>query len=224
MAGTTVDENNVVYKTLREAINQAGFAFTLDEVLLAGAGREKLEAIRNVLAMNGVEDETLAKDIFTKFLALLDDAYRTLPVFEQPHATEVFHRLRDNGILVVLNTGYNRQTAEALTQKIGWAQGIDFDLLVTASEVSRNRPEPDMILLAMRHFGITDPLAVVKVGDSTVDVMEGRNAGCGINIGITTGAHTIDQLRTVSPEYIIHSLTELWPIVASPLAPVNQHI
>ena len=32
MAGTTVNENNVVYKTLRKAINEAGFDFTLDQI------------------------------------------------------------------------------------------------------------------------------------------------------------------------------------------------
>jgi len=36
MAGTTVNENNLVYKTLQKAINEAGFDFTLEQVL---AGR-----------------------------------------------------------------------------------------------------------------------------------------------------------------------------------------
>ncbi|WP_200890708.1 hypothetical protein [Pedobacter lusitanus] len=41
MAGTTVNENNLVYKTLRNAINNAGFEFSLEEVLAEGAGKEK---------------------------------------------------------------------------------------------------------------------------------------------------------------------------------------
>jgi len=43
MAGTTVNEDNMVYKTLRTAINEAGFDFTLDQVLEQGAGNEKLQ-------------------------------------------------------------------------------------------------------------------------------------------------------------------------------------
>ena len=45
MAGTTVDEDNVVYKTVRAAINAAGYQFTQDQVQAAGAGKEKSQAI-----------------------------------------------------------------------------------------------------------------------------------------------------------------------------------
>ncbi|SEJ38542.1 phosphonatase-like hydrolase [Dyadobacter sp. SG02] len=214
MAGTTVDENNVVYKTLLAAINDAGLSFTLDQVLQVGAGKEKLEAIRSVMSLQNIINEPLAREIYVNFLSMLDDAYRSQAIFEQPNASAVFRKLRENNVIVVLNTGYNRATAEALILKIGWRQGVDYDLLVTASEVTRNRPEPDMILLAMQHFGITDPASVMKVGDSTVDVLEGRNAGCRINVGITTGAHSLEELKTVSPEYIISNLNELWEIVA----------
>jgi phosphonatase-like hydrolase len=213
MAGTTVNENNVVYKTLQSAINEAAFDFSLEEVLEAGAGKEKLEAIRSILALRQVENEQLAGQIFTRFLKLLDTAYQTLDVFEQDNATALFRMLKENEILVVLNTGYNKETAESLVQKIGWKKGIDYDLLVTASDVSKNRPEPDMILLAMKHFGIMDARTVIKIGDSAVDIMEGRNAGCRINIGITTGAQTYEQLQTAQPAYIIDNLIDLMPII-----------
>ena len=45
MAGTTVNEDNVVYKTLQQVINNAGYDFTLKQVLAEGAGKEKLQAI-----------------------------------------------------------------------------------------------------------------------------------------------------------------------------------
>jgi phosphonatase-like hydrolase len=213
MAGTTVNENNVVYKTLQSAINEAAFDFSLEEVLEAGAGKEKLEAIRSILALRQVENEHLAGQIFTRFLKLLDTAYQTLDIFEQDNATALFRMLKENEILVVLNTGYNRETAESLVQKIGWKKGIDYDLLVTASDVSKNRPEPDMILLAMEQFGIENAGSVIKIGDSAVDIMEGRNAGCRINIGITTGAQTYEQLQTAQPAYIIDNLIDLMPII-----------
>lgn len=213
MAGTTVDENNVVYKTLMRAVNESGHDFTLEEVLAAGAGKEKLQAIRSILKLRQIEDEKLANEIFEKFLALLDDAYGSQEIFEQPNTTVVFHALKESDITVVLNTGYNRKTAEALVEKIGWKLGIDFDSLVTASDVTLNRPNPDMILLAMNQFGITDGSEVVKVGDSAIDVEEGQNAGCGLSIGITTGAHTPEQLRDANPDYVIDDLIELLTIL-----------
>lgn len=213
MAGTTVDEDNVVYKTVQAAVNEQGYDFTLEQVLAEGAGKEKLQAIKSVLALNGIDDAPLAARIFERFKAMLDDAYSTQRITEQPNATEVFSKLRARGILVVLDTGYNRKVATGLVERIGWQQGVDYDLLVTASDVTQNRPAPDMILFAMKHFGIEDGSVVAKVGDSTIDVEEGRNAGSKLNIGITTGAHTMEQLQTVNPEYIVNNLLEVYDIV-----------
>ena len=39
MAGTVIDENNVVYKTLLEAIKASGYELTLEEVLLCAVAR-----------------------------------------------------------------------------------------------------------------------------------------------------------------------------------------
>lgn len=214
MAGTTVNENNVVYKKLRKAINEAGFDFTLDQVLAEGAGKEKLQAIKSVLSVyGGVEDDALANRIFQSFIQQLETAYETMEILPQDNAADLFLELKKRGIMVVLNTGYNAQTAESLVAKLGWVVGNQIDGLVTASDVSNNRPKPDMILLAMKKCNITDPLEVLKVGDSTIDIEEGRNAGCRFNIGITTGAHTKEQLETVNPEFILDNLLELLPIV-----------
>ena len=40
MAGTTVDEDNVVYKMVRAAINAAGYRFSQEQVQAAGAGKK----------------------------------------------------------------------------------------------------------------------------------------------------------------------------------------
>ena len=70
-----------------------------------------------------------------------------------------------------------------------------------------------MILLAMRHHGLTDGKSVVKVGDSSIDIEEGKNAGCGLSIGITTGAHTQKQLEEAKPDVVIDNLMEILAMV-----------
>ncbi|MBS1520844.1 MAG: HAD-IA family hydrolase [Bacteroidetes bacterium] len=216
MAGTTIDENNVVYKTVQKAINEAGFDLSLEEVLTQGAGKEKLQAIKDVLsAYADNNDETLANQIYQRFIVHLAEAYHKLDILPQPNATELFAGLKERNILRVLNTGYDRQTAQTIIDKLGWEKGREFDELVTATEVHKNRPNPDMIWYAMKEFGIDDSKTVIKVGDSTIDIEEGKNAGCILSIGITTGAHTYDQLQTAAPDYVINNLSELLPIVDS---------
>lgn len=214
MAGTTVNEDNLVYKTLRNAINNAGFEFSLDEVLAQGAGKEKRQAIRSVLSTyGGITDEALSSKIYEEFIISLTNAYAKEEILPQPNALEVFSALKERNILAVLNTGYDRATATSILEKLGWKEEVDFDALVTASDVSGNRPDPDMIDFARKRFGITDPGSVVKVGDSTIDIEEGQNAGCGLSIGITTGAHTAAQLQTAKPDQIINNLIELLPLI-----------
>ncbi len=214
MAGTTVNENNVVYKTLQKAINESGFDFTLDQVLLEGAGKEKLQAIKSILKVFALkQDDKLADDIYQNFIVLLAEAYDSEVILPQDNAVELFHALRQRNILLVLNTGYNEKTAKSLIRKLGWNKGAEFDGLVTATDVMNNRPDPDMILLAMAQFDITNPREVIKVGDSIIDIQEGQNAGCLLNIGITTGAHTLKQLQSAKPDYVINNLLELIPII-----------
>lgn len=215
MAGTTVNEDNIVYKTLRNAINTiGGFQLALEEVLAHGAGMEKLQAIRAILKNSlGIENQQLADTIFSFFLQELKNAYQVEEIYPNANAQELFEVLKKKGVLRVLNTGYDRATAEFLLTKLNWKIGREIDGLVTASDVPRNRPYPDMILDAMVKFGISDSLSVAKVGDSTIDIQEGQNAGCALSIGITTGAHTSAQLGTANPDFIIDDLLELEAII-----------
>ncbi|PHN04584.1 phosphonatase-like hydrolase [Flavilitoribacter nigricans] len=212
MAGTTVNEDNVVYKTLRDAVNSLGHDFSLDTVLLVGGGKEKFQAVKDILSPvydDPGQLEADAKVAFQYFLDHLKVAYEKLNVVAYAGAQELFGYLQKRGVKVVLNTGYNRATATSLVQKLNWEEGRDFDLLVTASDVSNSRPAPDMIVLAMERLGIDEAEKVAKVGDSIIDIEEGKAAGCGLNIGITTGAQTKDQLATANPDLIIDSLLEM---------------
>jgi phosphonatase-like hydrolase len=215
MAGTTVNENMLVYKTLQKAILEAGFTVTLEQVLAEGAGMEKLDALRAILKKySNNQDGNLIHEIYHRFVDLLGTAYEENEIFPQDNALALFQALREKRVRVVLNTGYNRETAQSLIGKLGWEQGKTFDDLITAADVRQSRPHPDMIELAMQRAGITDAREVAKVGDSVIDIQEGINAGASLNIGITTGAHTRQQLESAKPNYIVDNLIEILPLIA----------
>ncbi|RZL19672.1 MAG: HAD family hydrolase [Pedobacter sp.] len=213
MAGTTVNEDNIVYKTVREAVNAAGFDFTLNQVLAEGAGKEKLQAIKSILETYADNtDEKLADEIYINFSKMLTSAYQNANLIPQPNAAELFSTLKERGILTILNTGYQRTVAESIIEKLHWHEGTEYDQLVTATDVKGSRPEPDMIRFAAEEFSV-DPSQIIKIGDSIIDIQEGKNAGCALSIGITTGAHTSEQLQSAHPDYIIDNLLELLPII-----------
>jgi phosphonatase-like hydrolase len=215
MAGTTVNEDNLVYKTLQAALNHYNVPVDLNHVLLYGAGKEKFQAIKDIISNSPFAlDEMVQLEAFNYFLAQLDIAYADFDVTPMPGAEQVFAALKQSGVKVVLNTGYNRATAENLLKKLGWTEGQQIDLLVTASDVLHNRPMPDMIFYAKDKLSITDTNQMVKIGDSCIDIEEGKNAGCLLNIGITTGAQTETQLMEAKPDYIVHSLTAMLDILS----------
>ena len=73
----------------------------------------------------------------------------------------------------------------------------------------------DMVVInAQLHVAnVGDARAVVKVGDTEVDVREGRNANCGLVVAVTTGAYTRDALAAHAPDRIIDRLDELLPLM-----------
>jgi phosphonoacetaldehyde hydrolase len=84
--------------------------------------------------------------------------------------------LRRRGIRVAGTTGYFREAAEACYEAAR-DQGYEPDFAICADEVPAGRPAPWMIFRAMEALGVYPPSAVVKVGDTVIDVEDGLNAG-----------------------------------------------
>lgn len=214
MAGTVVDEGNVVYKTLQKAINKKGYDLTLDFVLEFGAGKEKHQAIKDILKEMDVKNsEQEANVIFDDFRDMLSNAYNKLEASSYDGVEDLIQVLKKADIKVALNTGYDKKTAQSLLDKMGWKLGVHYDVLVTADDVKKGRPNPDMIFEAMKILNIKDSEKVLKAGDSIIDIEEGKNASCGMTVGVTTGAHTGEQLVSANPTFVVNSLTELKKIL-----------
>jgi phosphonatase-like hydrolase len=214
MAGTVVDEDNVVYKTVQKALQNGGVHVTLEQVLADGAGKEKSKAISDIaLKYDPSKDEDDVDKMYHNFVVMLNDAYEDMNVTPIDGAEDIFKELKEMGIYRILNTGYSKKTAMQLVSKLGWKKDRDYDDIVTASDVPKTRPFPDMIFMAMELMGINDAGTVAKIGDSAIDVEEGKNAACGLTVGITTGAHTRQQLAAANPDYIIDRLSDLLPLV-----------
>lgn len=207
MAGTTIDEDNVVYKTLMNAVNDYGYNVSLNEVLSSCAGKEKFDAIETLLEeINGKKED--AEAIFKDFSEKLKIAYQNLDVKPISGVENFLLKVRSAEKKVVLNTGYSSEIAQQLIKKLGWKENVHFDALITADDVTASRPNPDMIFLAMKKFGIDDAKKVLKAGDSAIDIEEGRNAGCGMIIGVLSGAQNRNELEKAKPDYIFECISD----------------
>lgn len=215
MAGTTVNENNLVYKTVQRAINIEGYGVSLDDVLKHGAGKEKYKAITDVLINCTDENDVdkVAERIFANFKVMLEKAYDESDISTFEGMEAFFDKLKSHDIKVVLNTGYDFKTANKLMNKLNWQVGVQVDALITSDDVINGRPHPDMIKMAMAQFGINNSREVLKAGDSEIDIIEGKNSGCGLTVGVLSGAQNREQLEVAKPDYILQNVIELEDIL-----------
>ncbi|MCS3530281.1 HAD-IA family hydrolase [Chryseobacterium sp. JUb7] len=207
MAGTTIDEDNVVYKTVMNSVNDYGYHVTLEKVLSVCAGMEKLEAITSLLKEIGGNEED-ASAIFENFSDQLKLSYQNLDVKPIDGVENFLLSMRSKNKKVVLNTGYTGEIAQQLLDRLNWKENVHFDAMITADDVSESRPSPAMIHLAMEKFNITRPESVLKAGDSVIDIEEGKNAGCGLTIAVLSGAQTRTELEKSNPDYILNTISE----------------
>jgi len=148
--------------------------------------------------------------IHEDFTDRMIEFYRSDPsVGEKPGAGETFRRLRQAGVKVALNTGFSRDIAETLINRLGWDRDGLIDGSVTSDEVERGRPHPDMIRRLMMKLGVEDPRRVAKVGDTPADLLEGKNADCGLVVGVTRGSCPREQLEKFPHDYLISAVNEL---------------
>jgi phosphonatase-like hydrolase len=181
-------------------------------------GYKKIEAIRMMLQEAGtpgmdITDELLSQihDSFEKHML---QHYTTTPTLRPiPAAEPVFAALQAAGIRVGLDTGFTRAIADVIVSRLGWMELGLANYLVASNEVEAGRPYPYMIQKLMQLAGLNQASQVVKVGDTEVDVNEGKNAGCLYSIAVTTGAFTRGALQPYKPDFILDDLRELLPIL-----------
>lgn len=180
-------------------------------------GYRKIEAIQIILKQHApelAEDHALVYRIHEAFNRDMVSFYENDSDLQPlPFAEELFAEFQQKGIRVGLNTGFTRRITDAILEKLGWDKNKDIDSVICSDEVPEGRPHPFMIRALMESTGITDASQVAKVGDTEVDILEGRNADCGLVVSVTTGAYTAEELKLYKPDFIIDSLQELPAII-----------
>jgi phosphonatase-like hydrolase len=216
MAGTTVFDGDAVNAAFRGALKTHGIEVDsnlIDSVM----GFYKPDAIRILLEASGRPPSP--RDIDTlheEFISLMKEYYETSPdVREIPGAEAVFRTLHRANIKIALNTGFSRDIAAILLHRLGWDDPDIVDATITSDEVPNGRPAPDMIQALMAKLGVDDPQKVAKIGDTMVDLQEGSNAGCLLNIGVTSGSYTREELEKYPHTHILPSIADATEIILS---------
>ena len=210
IAGTTVNDDDSVNRCLRGALLAAGLEVTAAQVN-AVMGLKKPEAIAILIDQSPLRDELQERvdPIHRDFVARSIEFYTGDPsVHEVPGASRVFESLKRSGILVALDTGFNRTITQVILDRLDWSHNRLIDATICSDEVRRGRPHPDMIETLMLRLEVADPKRVAKVGDTPADLQEGHRAGCGLVVGVTAGTHTRLELEPYPHHHLIKTIAD----------------
>ena len=211
IAGTTVIDDNAVANAFCKAFESYGYHEVSEEDVKPLMGYKKPIAIRMVLEkMDGNWEDDLIENIHNEFVNEMMDHYEYSPdVKPMLQAEDVFLQLKEKGIKIALNTGFSKDITDVIVSRLQWKEKGLIDDYIASDEVEEGRPQPFMIQTLMKRAGISDSKEVIKIGDTEVDVNEGRNAGCSMVVAVTTGAFTRQQLEEHHPDHIIDDLSQL---------------
>lgn len=177
--GTLVDSNALHAEAWRRTFEHFGIEVSLGEAWSQiGKGGDKLipvfveEADRDRLQK---DLEAFRKEIFHR------DYMRRIVSF--PRARDLFARVKERGIKIVLATSSDREDVATYKRIIGIEDLVDDES--SASEAKESKPEPDIFSVALKKAGVSADQAIA-LGDTPYDAEAAGKLGVRV-IGLTCG-------------------------------------
>jgi len=222
LSGTTVEDDNAVAKSLHQAATECGLQLPLSEFEKT-IGTNKIHLYQYHIAKSQGRDINFqdferkrfpdlyeeAMKIFDRYSVIMLNYYKE-HVKAMPGTEDVFAWCRQQDIKVVTDTGFHRNINNAIMEGLGWLKNGLIDLSVDVETTGGiGRPAPYMIFHAMQQLGVQSVHEVVKTGDTPADLLSGYNAGCAGNIGVLSGANSIETLSQYPSTHILNSINDL---------------
>ena len=175
------------------------------------SGRSLTDNIAELARDNGI-DEAQVRDSMNDILGSYERLFSSLMPpdpfkYVLPGVRQLLQHLTEAGHLIVLYTGDSRTIASTVLS----AAGLDgyFRLAVYGTEA---RTRLDMARLAVRKAGELSGTKfsgkdVVIIGDSLRDIECARQLQA-LSIGVATGVHSVDDLKSEGADYVFGDLTD----------------
>ena len=158
--GTLADTAAVIIRTTQATISELGLPSRTDEQCAAMIGLRLVE-IPSVL----FPECSIDGDLYAR-------TYRRL-----------FHEFNIEGIILTIASSRSHASLAEYVESFGLSSLISY--ILGADDVSRGKPDPEPVKKTLERFGLNPEDAIV-VGDTSFDIMMGRNAGtrtCGVTYG-----------------------------------------
>lgn len=206
--GTLVDTHASIVHCMTAAFRSMGNTPPEPAAVRATIGLPLQDGVR-ILAPE--QDERTRQRIVDAYRETFFDRRRFDTVDEPlfPGIPALLDALEARGIVLGIATGKIERALVLTLERHGLLNR--FATLQTADKAPA-KPDPAMLIRAMDEVGAA-PDQTVMIGDSTFDIIMGRNAGTA-TIGVVWGQNNADELAAAGAEFLARSaedILERWP-------------
>lgn len=212
MAGTTVNERGLVYKTLYSTIKNFNLDINNEDEINKWQGANKYEVLDHYLKKTHKNPK-----YFTELQPKLHKIFNNnlIENYSDPNnlslindgIPDLFNTFRETNIKIFLNTGYSKEVQESIIESLNMKDFIDD--YISSDLVQRGRPHPDMIYKLMTNNNIRYTKQIIKFGDTINDIREGINANCCKSVGVLSGAGDKKTLQKAGASRVINSVMDI---------------
>ena len=169
--GTLIDTTKVLAEAWLEALKSEGIDVKYEELYKKTKGIASKDIIRRFKSDSNPEDVIRIREKRKKnFLRIINGDYQLL----YPETLDVIKEIKSKGIKFAISTGLSLD----LLGDILKLTGLDklADAVVSADEMKKGKPEPDIFIEAFNRIGV-EPKDGLVVGDSDNDIIPGKKIG-----------------------------------------------
>lgn len=198
--GTLLDTNELIMRTFEHVLNKhypgkytrtdilPFLGPTLDETFGSIDAEKSEQLIREYRAWNIAHHDELSKEF--------DGVSATLQLLKAEGFKMAIVSTKKND---VVEKGLNLLDAEGV-----------FDVVIGYDDVSKTKPDPEPILLALKRLG-ADREEALMIGDNYHDIVGGQNAGVR-TVAVAWSAKGEDFLQKYNPDFMLQHISDLIPI------------
>jgi pyrophosphatase PpaX len=203
--GTLADTVELILKSFRHTMETHLGEVLPDARWISTLGTPLVAQLRD-FARDDREAEAMLQTYTAFQRGIHDEMVRSFP-----GAREVIEELTARGTGVAVVTSKRGRVARRTMEVCGLWDRVD--LVVTADDVARGKPDPEPVLRALGALDLAGCAEdVVFVGDAPFDLQAGRAAGTR-TAAVSWGPFARETLHAERPDYFLESLTDLLGIV-----------
>ena len=204
--GILVDSEPMHHRAFNEVLDPLGMGFSWKEYVEFYMGFDDRDAFREAFRAKGIDldDTNLAKLVAAKSRAFLGGIRAGLTAY--PGAVPMIEARRAAGCPLALCSGALRTDIDPILAQLGVAGS--FDVIVSAEDVRRSKPDPESYALAFRRLSekhtisLTVPGKSIAVEDTPAGILSAK--GAGLRVLAVTNSYGPGELAEA--DWIIDSL------------------